>query len=71
MMCYYSLPSNKILDWSKASAEEKKKKGNTKIEICFGEGRKHCGKRRKCWLPALSPFPNVFERLLSGGWGAL
>ena len=23
--------------------------------------RKHCGKRRKCWLPAFSPFPtNVF-----------
>ena len=22
--------------------------------------RKHCQKRRKCWLPAFSPFPNVF-----------
>ena len=21
------------------------------------KGRKHCGKRRKCWLPAFSPFP--------------
>ena len=23
---------------------------------------KHCGKRRKCWLPAFSPFPTVFSR---------
>ena len=25
---------------------------DSKTEICFGKGRKHCGKRRKCWLPA-------------------
>ena len=25
---------------------------------------KHCGKRRKCWLPALSSFPTVFLSLL-------
>ena len=25
--------------------------------------RKHCGKRRKCWLPAFSPFPAVFSTL--------
>ena len=31
-----------------------------KIEICVGESRKHCGKRRKCWLPAASPFPTIF-----------
>ena len=30
-----SLLSDKILDWSKLEA---------------GTGRKHCGKRRKCWL---------------------
>ena len=23
---------------------------------------KHCGKRRKCWLPAFSPFPTVFSK---------
>ena len=22
---------------------------------------KHCGKRRKCWLLAFSPFPTVFS----------
>ena len=35
-----------------------------KIEICFRKGRKHCGKRKKCWLSAFSPFShNVFKRL--------
>ena len=39
-----------------------------KIEICFGKGRKHCEKRRKCWLPAFFSFShNVFKRLLC--WG--
>ena len=23
---------------------------------------KHCGKRRKCWLPAFSPFPTMFSK---------
>ena len=25
-------------------------------------GRKHCGKRRKCWLPAFSPFLTMFSK---------
>ena len=39
--------------------------------LSFGKGletqqlsgmiRKHCGKRRKCWLPAFSPFPTMFS----------
>ena len=28
--------------------------------VCFEKGRKLCGKRRKCWLPAFSPFPTIF-----------
>ena len=24
---------------------------------------KHCGKRRKCWLPAFSPFPAIISTL--------
>ena len=31
-------------------------------EICVGMSRKHGGKRRKCWLPAFSPFPTVFSK---------
>ena len=36
-------------------------KCDSKTEICFGKGRKHCGKKRKCWLPAFSPFPIMFS----------
>ena len=25
--------------------------------------RKHCGKPRKCWLPAFPPFPTMFSTL--------
>ena len=25
-------------------------------------GKKHCGKRRKCWLPAFSPCPTMFSK---------
>ena len=28
-----------------------------------GKG-KYCGKRRKCWLPAFSPFPTMFSYTL-------
>ena len=37
-------------------------KCNLTPEILFGMGRKHCGKRRKCWLPAFSPFPTIFSK---------
>ena len=33
-----------------------------KIEICFVTDRKHCVKRRKCWLPVFSPFPTMFSK---------
>ena len=32
-------------------------------KICFWKGRTHCGKRRKCWLPAFSPFPTMFSKV--------
>ena len=32
---------------------------NSEIRF-FGKGRKHSGKRRKCWLLAFSPFPTMF-----------
>ena len=35
----------------------------------FGKGRKHCGKRRKCWLPAFSPFPTMFSKALNSKLG--
>ena len=27
----------------------------------FLKGRKHCGKRRKCWSLVFSPFPTMFS----------
>ena len=47
-----SLPNHKILDWSILKAFcSRQTKCESKIDICFGKGRKHCGKRTKCWLP--------------------
>ena len=40
----------------KTSADDNK--CNPKI----GKGGKHCEKRRKCWLPAFSPFPTMFSK---------
>ena len=37
-------------------------KCESKIEIWYGKGRKHCGKRRKCWLPAFSPYLTMFSK---------
>ena len=60
---FNSLPNVKIMDRSKLKAfADKIWNENEKIEICFGKGRKHCWKRRKCWLPAFSPFPTMFSK---------
>ena len=39
-------------------------KCNLKTEILTGMAGKHCGKWRKCWLPAFSPFPTMFSKSL-------
>ena len=51
-----SLPNIKILDYSKVKAcADDKINGTEKIiEVRYGLSRKHCGKRRKCWLPSLN-----------------
>ena len=33
-----------------------------KVEICCGTGWRHCRKRRKCWIPAICPFPSMFSK---------
>ena len=40
---------------------------NLKIEILLGMGRKHCEKRRKCWLPGFSPLPTMFSKSIFFG----
>ena len=37
-------------------------KCESKMEISFGKGRKQCGKRRKCWLPAFSSFSTMLSK---------
>ena len=34
----------------------------TEKSNCFVKGRKHCEKRRKCWLPAFSLFLAMFSK---------
>ena len=33
-----------------------------KLEVCFGMGRKHCWKRRKCWLTIFPHCPTIFSK---------
>ena len=52
-----SLPNENFLDLSKLKAFADTNTNVTgKLKICLWKSRKHCGKRRKCWLPAFSPF---------------
>ena len=32
------------------------------IKILLSYGRKHCGKKRKCWLATFSFFPQCFQQ---------
>ena len=60
-----SLPNDKIFDWSKLKAFcILQNKCEWKVQIWFGKGRKHCGKKRKCWLPAFSPFHILFSKAI-------
>ena len=58
-----SLPNDNILEMPKLKAFADDKMNKTpKTKICFGKDRKHSRKRRKCWLPAFSPFPTMFSK---------
>ena len=53
-----SLPNDKILARSKMKALADDKINVTRIlKLVFGMVENIVGKRRKCWLPAFSPFP--------------
>ena len=65
---FYLFTKLQILDWSKFKAfADGKIYVNKKNEILFGKGRKHCGERRTCWLPAFSPFPTIFFKVIFHG----
>ena len=55
---WVKLPNHKIL------VQFKRLQNNIDLcnRFCFGNSRKHCGKRRKWWLPAFSPFPTMFSK---------
>ena len=62
---YYinTLPNDKNVDFSKVKAFANNKSNVTqKLKFALGKGRKYCGKRRKCWIPAFSPFPTIFSK---------
>ena len=51
------------LVWERVTVScRQQNKHDSKIKICFGKGRKHCGRSRKCWLPAFSPVPAIFSK---------
>ena len=62
-----SFPGDKILGQSKLEAFADKEIHVAEKLIFFSflfgrwEGSKHCLKRRKCWLPAFSPFHTMFS----------
>ena len=57
MLCNNPLPNNKMWNMSKSNAFADKKLH----VIPMMNRQKHCGKRRKSWLPAFSSFPKMFE----------
>ena len=63
LMVANSIPNNRFLDWFELKSFcRRQNKCNFTTDVLFGKGRKHCGKRRKCWLPAFSPFLTVFSK---------
>ena len=65
-LCVNPLPNNLFLAWSKLKAfkafADDKTNVASKQKFFIWIGRKHCGKRRKCWLPAFSPFLTMFSK---------
>ena len=58
------LSNDRMLDWSELKVFTGDMLNVTK-NLLFEIGRKLCGKRRKCWLPAFSPFPTNVSKPFS------
>ena len=57
------LPKDTILGMSKFKANADDKFGLAEIiRFVFERVENIVGKRRKCWLPAFSPFPTMFSK---------
>ena len=58
-----SFPNDKILAKTKLKAfADDKFDMAEKLKFVLEMVEKHHGKRRKCWLPAFSPFPTMFSK---------
>ena len=58
-----SLPNDKFLYWFKFKAiADNKIIVDEKMDFVLGTVENIAGKRRKCWLPAFSPFPTMFSK---------
>ena len=58
-----TLPNERILDVTKLKAFADDNLNITTITISlYHTVEGHCGKRRKCWLPAFSPSPTAFSK---------
>ena len=58
-----SLPNDKFLDWSKLKIfPDDKSNLAEKQKFVLERVENIVGKRRKCWLPAFSPFPTIFSK---------
>ena len=57
------LPNDNFFDWSKLKELADNKIDVTEnLKFVFGRAENIVGKRKKCWLPAFSPFPTVFSK---------
>ena len=65
---FNTLPNDKLSDLLQIeSLCRRQYKCDSKVDVCCRMSRKRCGKRRKCCLPAFSPFPhNVLKSFFSG-----
>ena len=61
MLKYNSVSNNKILELSKLKAfADNNLSMYQRLKFSFVKGRRHCGKRKKCWL-------QCFEKASSSG----
>ena len=62
-LLFNSLPNDKIFGFVQIEGIcRQQNKCDLKIGNYLGKGRKPCVQRRKCWLPAFSPFPTMFSK---------
>ena len=65
---FNSLPNKKFLESSKLKAlADDDISVIQQLNFRLGRVKKHCGKRRKCMLPAFSPFPTMYSKVVFYG----